>query len=134
MARKKPKRLAHAALPKIRTTRRAAGGPCNDPIGSYVKTVDIPYGQPQPRASCDPPTADEEGAAMDAAKDAFKAAANAYCGRGTCPNPSHRCVASVTIASIENQGVVETRVGEMKRCAIRFKITGSVSCSCPGDA
>jgi len=109
------------------------GKECNDPIAAYTKTVEIPYGDAQPRENCGPPTDEEEGDALDKAKKAFKGAAAKYCAKGDCP-PPQTCGSTVSIASIENLGVVSTPDGHLKRCAIKFKITGRIVCTCPGAA
>jgi hypothetical protein len=132
MARKQKKKI----VPRKKTPRviRLAAAPCNDTLSNYVSEITVPYGNPQPRAACAVPSADEKGTAMNDAKNRFKADAEAYCNKGKCAEPSHTCTSKVTITQIVDEGIVETKDGELKRCALKFKITGTIECSCPGEA
>lgn len=103
---------------------------CNDPIAAYTTTIEVPYGSPQPRPKCDRPTTDEEGDALQDAKNIFKRIAARYCAKGSCKKPHEQCQANVTISSIENQGVSGRAEGNLIRCILQFKITGAISCSC----
>lgn len=113
---------------------RAADTSCNDAMPAYTTAIDVPYGDPQPRKECGPPTPAQKGAALDAAKKSFKEEAEAYCAKGTCPHPSHRCVSTVAFTSVQFKGVVSTDDGTLKRCALRYEITGNISCSCSGES
>ncbi|HEY0105775.1 MAG TPA: hypothetical protein VGB91_06790 [Rhizomicrobium sp.] len=130
MARKTKVKTARVKLKTAaRPIRLADEGDCNDPT-VLTTSVSVPFGNPQPRPNCGTPSATEEGDAMDAAKDAFKAIAAAYCAKGKCHNPSPGCLSTVSNLALENLGVVAVGEGEMKKCAIKFKVTGSIACHC----
>jgi hypothetical protein len=111
------------------------GKECNKPQSSYSKMFVTPYGMSQTRTSCDPPTPEEEGAALNMAKDNFLSVAAAYCKapKGSQCGESLSCEATVTFISIDNQGVVTTPVKDnatQVNCFIKFKVTGSITCTC----
>ena len=129
---KSPRQAEQKLQPSVsRQMREPVGKECNETIAAYATTVQIEYGNAQPREQCAGPTPKEEGEALDKAKDAFKGTAAAYCATRAC-GPQQRCTASVTIASVEDLGVVSTPVtGDTRvRCAIRFKVVGSITCTC----
>jgi hypothetical protein len=123
-------------VPSRRTSglTRVANTTCNDAMPGYTTAIDVLYGDPQPRNECEPPTPAQKGAALDSAKKLFKEEAAAYCAKGTCPQPSHLCVSAVTFTSVQFKGVVSTDVGTQKRCALRYEITGNISCTCSGES
>ena len=77
---------------------------CNDALPSYTTTIEVKYGGTNPRAKCDPPTDEEEAAALNEAKKSFLEKALKYCAAGdaNCQSDSQRhktCKATVKFAT-----------------------------------
>jgi hypothetical protein len=113
--------------------KKTAQPDCNDAIAAYTTTFEIPYGRegaPGSPHECEPPSFAEEGAALDTAKNNFKAVAAAYCDKGQCPVASQQCLATVEILAVENLGMSTKTAEGSQRCRLKFKVTGSITCRC----
>jgi hypothetical protein len=122
----------YAAKATAKSTKRVIGQVCNDPFANYTTTIPIEYGT-QPRAECGPPSPADEAAAMNKAKAQFKQIAADYCKEGKCDTREF-CAATVTNLVAENQGVVSTAApNNQVRCAIKFKVSGNISCTCAAE-